>query len=240
MGVLVDGRLDVSQQRAWEHSREGEVGFVHPMESVRHFRAPHATTIILILISGRQVSIQEQKSPLGQCLPQDGGDWERCRGVLRCVLQPQGCGCLTHPPQDPVSPFSKQSLPHAHGFCQERRARDLHPGLHLGFQGSTTAVQATRAEHSTVEEVNAIPPRLRAQMCTSGTHGTPSLHLTSPQNCGAHCPPHLSSITDVQGTCTDGDASSLDDWKWREKAAPPARSSTLSCVHNTCKLSLQR
>lgn len=125
MGVLVDGRLDVSQQRAWEHSREGEVGFVHPMESVRHFRAPHATTIILILISGRQVSIQKQKSPLGQCLPQDRGDWERCRGVVRCVLQPQGCGCLTHPPQDPVSPFSKQPLPQARFLPREACQRPL-------------------------------------------------------------------------------------------------------------------
>lgn len=139
-----------------------------------------------------------------------------------------------------MSPFSKQPLPQAHVFYQERRARDLYPGLHLGFQSSTNAVQAASAEYSTVGKVNAIPPGPSTQMCTSGTHGTPSLHLTSPQNSGAHCPPHLSSVADVQGTCTDGGASSLDDWKWREKAAPPARSSTLSCVHNTCKLSLQR
>lgn len=162
--------------------------------------------------------------------------------MCRPRLQPQGCRCLIHPPQDPVSPFSKQPLPHARGFYQDRRAmtRYLYPGLHLGFQSSTNAVRATSAEHGPVGKVNTIPPRPSTQTCTSGTRRTPLLLLTSPRDSGAHRPPHLSAVTDVQGTCTDGDASSLHDWKWRDKAAPPARSSTLSCVHNTCKLSLQR
>lgn len=146
---------------------------------------------------------------------------------------------VPHSPSPGPSEPLLQTTPATSTFSTKRGVPETFIQGFTGFQGSTNAVQATRAEHSTVE-VNAIPPRLRTQMCTSGTHGTPSLHLTSPQNSGAHCPPHLSSVTDVQGTCTDGDASSLDDWKWREKAAPPARSSTLSCVHNTCKLSLQR
>lgn len=117
---------------------------------------------------------------------------------------------VPHPPSPGPSEPLLQTTPATSTFSTKRGVPETFIQGFTGFQSSTNAVQTTRAEHSTVGEVNAIPPRLRAQMCTSGTHGTPSLHLTSPQNCGAHCPPHLSSVTDVQGTCTDGDASSLE------------------------------